>query len=126
MISAFKRDKEKYIMPTDKVKEFIKRLGAPALTRAQIAIIKDHHEFHGDKKIKIVGALPGNGAFVRCISHTWHDDSVIDHFCYEKDCSEDDFIREADEEKEIRLIKKWLLRNLSAEERRKLIKRGCL
>lgn len=113
-------------MPTDKVKEFIKRLGAPALTRAQIAIIKDHHEFHGGKKIKIVGALPGNGAFVRCISHTWHDDSVIDHFCYEKDCTEDDFIREADEEKEIRLIKKWLIRNLSAEERRKLIKRGCL
>ena len=113
-------------MPTDKVKEFIKKLGAPALTRAQIAVIKDHHEFHGDKKIKIIGALPGNGAFVRCISHMGYEDSVIDRFCYEKDCSEEDFIREADEEKEIRLIKKWLIRNLSAEERRKLIKRGCL
>ena len=113
-------------MPTDKVKEFIKKLGAPALTRAQIAIIKDHHEYHGDKKIKIIGALPGNGVFVRCISHRGYEDSVIDRFCYEKDCSEDDFIREADEEQEIRLIKKWLIRNLSAEERRKLIGKGCL
>lgn len=126
MNAGFKRDKDKCTMPTDKVKEFIKKLGAPALTRAQIAIIKDHHEFHGDKKIKIIGALSGNGAFVRCISHMGYEDSVIDHFCYEKDCSEDDFIREAGEEQEVRLIKKWLIRNLSAEERRKLIKRGCL
>lgn len=113
-------------MPTDKVKEFIKRLGAPALTRAQIAIIKDHHEFHGDKKIKIVGALPGSGAFVRCVSHRGYEDSVIDCFCCEKDCSEDDFIRKAGEEQKIRLIKKWLIRNLSAGERRKLIGKGCL
>ena len=70
-------------MPTDKVKEFIKKLGAPKLT-------------------------------------------VIDHFCYDNDCTEDEFIREADEEKEIRFIKKWLVRNLGAEERRELIKRGCL
>ena len=39
-------------MPTDKVKEFIKKLGAPKLTKAQVAIIKDHHEYHGDKKSK--------------------------------------------------------------------------
>ena len=45
-------------MPTDKVKEFIKKLGAPKLTKAQVAIIKDHHEYHGDKKVKIIGALP--------------------------------------------------------------------
>lgn len=32
-------------MPTDKVKEFIKKLGAPKLTKAQVAIIKDHHEY---------------------------------------------------------------------------------
>ena len=95
-------------MPTDKVKEFIKKLGAPKLTKAQVAIIKEHHEYHGDKKVKIIGALPGGGVFVRCIS------------------SEDEFIRESDEEAEIRFIKKWLNRNLGAEERRKLIKRGCL
>ena len=99
-------------MPTDKVKEFIKKLGAPKLTKAQVAIIKEHHEYHGDKKVKIIGALPGGGVFVRCISHQGHLDSVIDHFCYE--------------EAEIRFIKKWLNRNLGAEERRKLIKRGCL
>lgn len=40
-------------MPTDKVKEFIKKLGAPKLTKAQVAIIKDHHEYHGDKKSKL-------------------------------------------------------------------------
>lgn len=113
-------------MPTDKVKEFIKKLGAPKLTKEQIAIIKDHHEFHGDREIKIIGALPGNGAFVRCVSHTWHEDSVIDHFSYKDDCSEVEFIRGVDEENEIRLIKKWLIRNLLPEERRKLIKRGCL
>ena len=113
-------------MPTDKVKEFIKKLGAPKLTKAQVDIIKDHHEYHGDKKVKIIGALPGGGVFVRCISHQGHLDSVIDHFCYDNDCSEDEFIRESDEEAEIRFIKKWLNRNLGAEERRKLIKRGCL
>lgn len=48
-------------MPTDKVKEFIKKLGAPKLTKAQVATIKDHHEYHGDKKVKIIGALPGGG-----------------------------------------------------------------
>ena len=95
-------------MPTDKVKEFIKKLGAPKLTKAQVATIKDHHEYHGDKKVKIIGALPGGGVFVRCISHLGHLDSVID------------------QEAEIRFIKKWLNRNLGAEERRKLIKRGCL
>ena len=71
-------------MPTDKVKELIKKLGAPKLTKAQVATIKDHHEYHGDKKVKIIGALPGGGVFVRCISH------------------------------------------LGPEERRELIKRGCL
>lgn len=113
-------------MPTDKVKEFIKKSGAPKLTKAQVAIIKEHHEYHGDKKVKIIGALPGGGVFVRCISHQGHLDSVIDHFCYDNDCSEDEFIRESDEEAEIRFIKKWLIRNLGAEERRELIKRGCL
>ena len=113
-------------MPTDKVKEFIKKLGAPKLTKEQVAIIKDHHEYHGDKKIKIIGALPGNGVFVRCISHTWHEDFVIDRLCYNDDCSEDDFIHGVSEEQEIRLIKKWLIRNLPPEERRKLIKMGCL
>ena len=71
-------------MPTDKVKEFIKKSGAPKLTKAQVAIIKDHHEYHGDKKVKIIGALPGGGVFVRCISHQGHLDSVIDHFCYDR------------------------------------------
>ena len=80
------------------------------------------------KKVKIIGALPGAEVFfVRCISHQGHLDSVIDHFCYDNDCSEDEFIRESDEEAEIRFIKKWLNRNLGAEERRKLIKiGGCL
>ena len=51
---------------------------------------------------------------------------MIDRLCYEKDCSEDAFIREAGEEQEIRLIKKWLIRNLPVEERRALIEKGCL
>lgn len=50
-------------MPTDKVKEFIKKLGAPKLTKAQVAIIKDHHEYHGDKKVKIIGAIAGRRRF---------------------------------------------------------------
>lgn len=113
-------------MPTDKVKEFIKKLGAPKLTKSEIAIVKSHHEFHGDKKIKIIGALPHKRAFIRVINHTGHEDSVIDDLCYEDDCSEDDFIRNAGENEEIRFLKKWLLRNLDEEERRTLIKRGCL
>lgn len=113
-------------MPTDKVKEFIKKLGAPKLTKSEVAIVKSHHEFHGDKKINILGALPHKRAFVRVINHTGHEDSVIDHLCYEDDCSEDDFIRNANEDEEMRFIKKWLLKNLSEEERRTLIKRGCL
>ena len=63
---------------------------------------------------------------MQCVRNQGHLDSVIDHFCYDNDCSEDEFIRESDEEAEIRFIKKWLNRNLGAEERRKLIKRGCL
>ena len=109
-------------MPTDKVKEFIKKLGAPKLTKSEIAIVKSHHEFHGDKKIKIIGALPHKRAFIRVINHTGHEDSVIDDLCYEDDCSEDDFIRNASENEEIRFLKKWLLRNLDEEERRTLIK----
>ena len=113
-------------MPINKVKEFIKKLGAPRLTKEQAAIIKDHHEYHGDKRIKIIGTLPGEGVFVKCISHTGQEDSVIDRLCYEKDCSEDAFIREAGEEQEIRLIKKWLIRNLPVEERRALMEKGYL
>ena len=64
-------------MPTDKVKEFIKKLGVPKLTKAQVAIIKDHHEYHGDKKIKIIGALPGGGVFIRCISHLGHSHKIL-------------------------------------------------
>ena len=51
---------------------------------------------------------------------------MIDRFCYENDCSEDEFIREACEEQEIRLIKKWLIRNLPVEESRALIEKGRL
>ena len=43
-------------MPINKVRLFIRRLGAPKLTEEEIAIIKDHHEYHGDKKITIMGA----------------------------------------------------------------------
>lgn len=113
-------------MPTDKVKEFIKKIGAPKLTKSEIAIVKSHHEFHGDKQIKIIGFLPHKRVFVRVINHTGQEDSVIDDLCYADDCSEDDFIRNASEKEEVRLIKKWLIRNLDEEERRTLIKRGCL
>ena len=49
-----KKQEESESMPTDKVKENIKKLGAPKLTKSEIAIVKSHHEFHGDKKIKIM------------------------------------------------------------------------
>ena len=124
ILTKSKRRRKKIL--TDKVKEYIKKLGASKLTKAQIAIIKDHHEFHGDKKVKIVGSLPGYGVFVRCFNHQGCEDSVVEHLYLDNDCSEDDFVRDADEEEELRLIKKWLIKNLSIEERRELIKRGCL
>ena len=37
-------------MSISKVRLFIRRLGAPKLTEEEIAIIKDHHEYHGEKK----------------------------------------------------------------------------
>ena len=74
-LTKSKRRRKKIL--TDKVKEYIKKLGAPKLTKAQIAIIKDHHEFHGDKKVKIVGSLPGHGVFVRCFNHQGCEDSVV-------------------------------------------------
>lgn len=123
ILTKSKRRRKKIL--TDKVKEYIKKLGASKLTKAQIAIIKDHHEFHGDKKVKIVGSLPGHGVFVRCFNHQGCKDSVVEHLYFDDDCSEDEFVRDADEEEELRLIKRWMIRHLSSEERRELIRKGC-
>ena len=39
-------------MADSKVRQFIQSLGAPDLTAEEIAIVKAHHEYHGDKQIK--------------------------------------------------------------------------
>ncbi len=109
-------------MAISKVKQFIKRLGAPELTAHEIAIIKEHHEYHEDKEIRIIGSLPKNAVFVKVKDRLGHYDSVIDSICYKDDCSEDSFIRDASEEKEIAFIKKWLKENLSDDEFQRLTK----
>lgn len=111
-------------METSKVKEFIQNLGAAELTEEEIAIVKEHHEFHGDKQIEIIGALPQRAVFVKVIDHIGYSDSVIDCMCYKDDCSEDGFIRNASERREINFIKKWLKNNLPEDELQKLIEEG--
>lgn len=107
-----------------KVKQFIRRLGAAELTADEIAIIKAHHEYHGDKKIQIVGALPHRAVFVKVVDYIGYSDSVIDSLCYEDDCSEDCFIRNATERRDINFIKKWLKSNLYEDELQKLKSEG--
>ena len=63
--------------------------------------------------------------FVRCLNHQGYEDSVVEHLYLDDDCSEDEFVRDADEEEELRLIKRWMIRHLSSEERRELIRKGC-
>lgn len=108
-------------MADSKVKQFIQNLGAPEPTAEEIAIVKAHHEYHADKQIQIVGALPHRAVFVKVIDHIGYSDSVIDRLCYEDDCSEDCFIRNASERREINFIKKWLKNNLPEGELQKLI-----
>ncbi len=111
-------------MADSKVKQFIRRLGAEELSADDIAIVKLHHEYHGDKQIQIVGALPHRAVFVKVVDHIGYNDSVIDSLCYKADCSEDCFIRNASERREINFIKKWLKNNLPENEYRKLIAEG--
>lgn len=113
-------------MAKSKVRHFIKNLGAPKLSPEEISIVKEHHEYHGDKQIKIIGSLPGKAVFVRVVDHLGYSDSVIDSICYKDDCSENDYIREASEEREIAFIKRWLKENLPEDELQKLIKEGKL
>ena len=113
-------------MTDSKVKQFIQSLGAPELTAEEIAIVKAHHEYHGDRQIKIVGALPQRAVFVKVVDHIGYSDSVIDSLCYEDDCTEDCFIRNATERREINLIKKWLKNNLPEPVLQKLIAEGKL
>jgi len=113
-------------MARSKVRQFIKNLGMPKLTDEEIRIIKEHHEYHGDKHIKIIGHLSKSEVFVRVVNHMGHCDSVIDDLCYKDDCSEDVFIRNASEEREIAFIKKWLKENLPEDELRKLKSEGKL
>ena len=113
-------------MENSKVKQFIQNLGAPELTAEEIAIVKAHHEYHGDRQIEIIGALPKKAAFVKVKDHIGYSDSVIDVFCYKDDCSEDCFIRNATERREINFIKRWLKRNLSEDELQKLTEEGKL
>ncbi|MCH5165085.1 MAG: hypothetical protein J1G01_01630 [Clostridiales bacterium] len=113
-------------MENSKVKEFIQSLGAPTLTEKDIANIKAHHEYHGDKQLQIVGALPHGAVFVKVVDHIGYSDSVIDLLCYDDDCSEDCFIRNASERREINFIKRWLKRNLPDYELQKLMAEGKL
>ena len=113
-------------MADSKVKRFIQSLGATELTAEDVAIVKAHHEYHGDRKIQIVGALPHRAVFVKVIDHIGYIDSVIDSLCYKDDCTEDCFIRNTTERREINLIKKWLKNNLSEPELQKLIAEGKL
>ncbi|MCM1360203.1 MAG: hypothetical protein NC183_06795, partial [Corallococcus sp.] len=112
------------LMENSKVKQFIRDLGTPELTAEEIEIVKAHHEYHADKQIQIVGALPHKAVFVRVVDHIGYSDSVIDVLCYEDDCSEDCFIRNATERREINFIKKWLKNNLPEDELNKLIAEG--
>lgn len=113
-------------MVDSKVRQFIQSLGAPDLTAEEIEIIKAHHEYHGDRQIKIVGAMPHRAVFVKVVDHIGYSDSVIDSLCYKDDCTEDCFIRNTTERREINLIKKWLKNNLSEPELQKLIAEGKL
>ena len=108
-------------MENSKVKQFIQNLGAPELTAEEIAIVKAHHEYHGDRQIQIIGALPQRAVFVKVVDHIGYSDSVIDSLCYKDDCSEDGFIRNASARREINFIKRWLKRNLPEDELQKLI-----
>ena len=92
----------------------------------EISIIIAHHEYHCDKQIRIVGALPQKGVFVKVIDHMGYKDSVIDSLCYDDDCSEYGFVRNASERREINLVKRWLKNNLSKDEQQKLITEGKL
>lgn len=109
-----------------KVRDFIKKLGAPKLSEKEICIVKEHHKYHEDNQIRIIGPLPQGAVFVRVINHMGEIDSVIDYFCYKNDCSEDGYIREASEDEEIAFIKKWLKENLSKHEMQKLKREGKL
>lgn len=111
-------------MARSKVRQLIKNLGAEKLTEDEIRIITEHHEYHGDKKIRIIGRLPENGVFVRVINHMGQSDSVIDYFCYKNDCSEYEYVRNASEEKEIDLIKRWLKDSMLEDEFLKLKEEG--
>lgn len=113
-------------MADSKLKQFIRSLGAAELTAEEVAIVKAHHEYHCDKQIQIVGALPHRAVFVKVKDHIGYSDSVIDSLCYDDDCSEDCFIRNASERREINFIKKWLKNNLTEAELQKLIAEGKL
>jgi len=111
-------------MADSKLKQFIQSLGTAKLTAEEVAIVKAHHEYHGDRQIQIIGALPHKAVFVKVVDHIGYSDSVIDSLCYEDDCSEDCFIRNATERREINFIKNWLKNNLPEDELRKLIAEG--
>lgn len=113
-------------MANSKVKKFIKNLGAPKLTAEEIAVVKAHHDYHGDRQIEIIGSLPQRAVFVKVVDHIGYSDSVIDVLCYKDDCTEDCFIRTATEKREINFIKKWLKNNLPDDELTKLIAEGKL
>lgn len=95
-------------MPISKVKQFIRQLGAPKLTEEEIAKIKSHHEYHGDKLIKGIGSLPKKAVFVRVVDHMGFRDSIIDSFLYDGDVFEECYLHSASEDEEIDLIKQWL------------------
>lgn len=56
-------------MADSKVKQFIQSLGTPELTAEDIAIVKAHHEYHGDRQIQIIGTLPHRAVFVKVVDH---------------------------------------------------------
>lgn len=95
-------------MAMSKLKKYIRKQGAPKLTDKQKAAVKDYHEYHGDEDIKIIGALPHDGVFVRVTDRFGHMDSVIDYLSSDGDCIEGGYLQDASEEEEIEFIKEWL------------------
>ena len=69
-------------MANSKVKQFIQSIGAPELTAEEIAVVKAHHDYHNDRQVEIVGALPQKAVFVRVVDHIGYSDSSIDILCY--------------------------------------------
>lgn len=89
------------------VTRLIKLLGQPKLTEAEKEIIKDYHNYHGDRRISVVGRLPYNGVLVRIVDCRGRRFSVIDDLSDDY-CTEFEFRRRATNDDEVDMIRDWL------------------